>query len=504
MKIVTRFAPSPTGFLHIGGVRTAIFNWLIVKASILKEINGNKEISNSFEINNKNRLDLESNNFNEINENTNKSYKSNFLLRIEDTDIQRSDEKYIKAILEGLSWLGLDFDGEIFFQSKQKEIHIKIAHELLEKGLAYKCYLSKSEVEEISKTGDKSLLRKWRDCKEIESSPKESRKYVIRFKMPVSGKAILNDSVRGKVEVNYEELYDFVILREDMTPTYLFACVIDDHKMGITNVVRGDDHLINTFSQNEIYKSMQWDIPKYSHIPLIHDEDGKKLSKRNSAVDINDYKRMGILPEAMFNYLIRLGWSHGNDEIISVEQAIEWFSLNGIGKSPARLNMDKLLHINSHYIKKSDDDKLVDLIKDYLNDKEKSGIVPKNWLMIKNAISELKIRSKTVQELKEMCVNYFGYNLPIYKKETISMSEEVHRFLQNWNAFDEEGLRREIKESGLKLKEVAHAIRYAFTGSQVSPSIFHIMSILGPELSKSRVSNFLTMSDNIEIQRKNI
>ena len=321
-KVATRFAPSPTGPLHIGGIRTALFNWLYSK-----------------------------------------NQKGDFYLRIEDTDKERSKDEYKKQIIQSLKWIGITHDGDEYIQSKKIDDHIKIANELLKNGHAYKCYCSSEEIEEQKKRSRQKKIpyiydRKWRDKKETDA-PKDI-KPVIRFKSKIEGSTILKDLVQGDVEIENNTIEDFIILRNDGTPTYNLSASVDDHQMNMTHIIRGDDHKINTFKQIQIYQAMNWDLPSFAHIPLIHTIEGKKLSKRDKASTLDDYSKIGIMPDALRNYLLRLGWSFKDKEIFTLEESIKHFNLEGIGKSPSKLDMSRILSMNEHYIKSIDEKDLYD------------------------------------------------------------------------------------------------------------------------------------------------
>jgi len=326
-KVATRFAPSPTGPLHIGGIRTALFNWLYSK-----------------------------------------NQNGDFYLRIEDTDKERSKDEYKKQIIQSLKWIGITHDGEEYIQSKKIDDHIKIANELLKNGHAYKCYCSNEEIEEQKKRSRQKKIpyiydRKWRDKKETDA-PKDV-KPVIRFKSKIEGSTILKDLVQGDVEIENNTIEDFIILRNDGTPTYNLSASVDDHQMNMTHIIRGDDHKINTFKQIQIYQAMNWDLPSFAHIPLIHTIEGKKLSKRDKASTLDDYSKIGIMPDALRNYLLRLGWSFKDKEIFTLEESIKHFNLEGIGKSPSKLDMSRILSMNEHYIKSIDEKDLYDQFMDY-------------------------------------------------------------------------------------------------------------------------------------------
>ena len=327
MSFNCRFAPSPTGPLHIGGVRTALFNWLLAKKN-----------------------------------------KGKFFLRIEDTDKERSKEEFKKQILESLKWIGIDFDGKEYIQSKNISNHISIAEELLKKGFAYECYCSEEEINQQKDKCKKQGIpyvydRKWRDAKELEI-PKNI-KPVIRFKSKISGNTLIKDLVQGERTISNSTIEDFVILRRDKTPTYQLSATVDDHEMKITHVIRGDDHMINSFKQKQIYEAMGWEVPNFAHIPLIHSEKGKKLSKRDNASTLNDYIKIGIMPEALRNYLLRLGWSYKDKEIFTLQESIELFNFEGIGRSPSKLDMSRIFSMNETYIKSINEKDLFEKLKDF-------------------------------------------------------------------------------------------------------------------------------------------
>src|SRR5437868_11077141 len=354
--VVTRFAPSPTGFLHIGGARTALFNWLFAR-----------------------------------------HHGGKFLLRIEDTDRARSTPEAIDAILDGMRWLGLDWDGHEYYQSQFWARHAEIAHRMLERGQAYRCYMTQ---EELAAQREKAQAERrpfriespWRDVAEEQSGAP----YVLRLKSPREGETVIDDQVQGRVTVQNAELDDFVLLRSDGSPTYMLAVVVDDHDMGVTHVIRGDDHLNNAFRQLAIIRAMGWPEPTYAHVPLIHGPDGAKLSKRHGALGVDAYRdELGMLPEAVFNYLLRLGWGHGDDEIISREQATEWFGLDHVGKSPSRFDFKKLQNLNGHYIREADDERLAELVAPRL------GVSGGEKTLLVRAMPELKARAHTLNELAD-------------------------------------------------------------------------------------------------------
>src|SRR3954451_10725589 len=356
--VVTRFAPSPTGYLHIGGARTALFNWLFAR-----------------------------------------HHGGKFLLRIEDTDKARSTKDAIDAILDGMHWLGLDWDGHEYYQSQFWARHADIARRLLDRGAAYRCYMTQ---EELAAQREKAAAERrpfritspWRDC--APDTPVPDGPFVIRMKAPREGETVIEDQVQGRVTVQNAEIDDFILLRSDGTPTYMLAVVVDDHDMGVTHVIRGDDHLNNAFRQLEIIRAMEWPEPVYAHVPLIHGPDGAKLSKRHGALGVDAYRdELGMLPEAVFNYLLRLGWGHGDDEIISRDQATEWFGLDHVGKSPSRFDFKKLENLNGHYIREADDERLAGLVAPRL------GLTDEQKNVLVRAMPELKARAHDLNQLAE-------------------------------------------------------------------------------------------------------
>ena len=359
-KVATRFAPSPTGALHIGGIRTALFNWLFSK-----------------------------------------NQNGTFYLRIEDTDKERSKEEHKIQIIKSLNWLGIKHDGEEYIQSEKIDDHIKIANELLKNGHAYKCYCTPEEIEEQKKRARQKKIpyiynRKCRDVNE-KNAPKEI-KPVIRFKSKIEGSSVLTDLVQGKVEIENSTIEDFVILRNNKTPTYNLSATVDDHQMGMSHIIRGDDHKINTFKQVQIYKAMNWDLPFFAHIPLIHTIEGKKLSKRDNASTLDDYSKIGIMPDALRNYLLRLGWSYQDKEIFTLEESIKYFNLEGIGKSPSKLDMSRILSMNEHYIKNIDENDLYENLLKYC-EKYKNKIDIEKAIKIKSSLIFLKNKAKTLEEI---------------------------------------------------------------------------------------------------------
>lgn len=463
MTIVTRFPPSPTGFMHIGTARTGLFNWLYAK-----------------------------------------HHKGKMRFRIEDTDRARHSDVAVEAIINGLKWLGIDWDGDIISQYACGARHVEIAHELVKRGEAYYCYCTPEELDkmrESAKTEGRITFydRRWRDSM---ATPPAGIKPVIRIKAPLSGEQVVHDKVQGEVKVNAEQLDDFIILRSDGVPTYMLAVVVDDHDMGVTHVIRGDDHLNNTFRQNIIYHAMGWPLPVYAHMPMILGPDGSKLSKRHGATGVEEYRDLGYLPEAMRNYLLRLCWSHGDDEIISTEQAIEWFDLDGVGKSPARFDFDKLNFINAHYLKIADNARLVDLTMDILK-RGGQPLSPNTEKYLMAAMDELKTRAKTLVGLAEDARIYWmvGDITPDEKasaqlddagKAILAKIADGLRGLNDFTAAGIENLCKSIAETeGVKLGKVMMPLRAALTGSTSSPSLFHAIEILGRDEVLMRLKSLI-------------
>lgn len=468
MTVVTRFAPSPTGFLHIGGARTALFNWLYAKAN-----NGQ------------------------------------FLLRIEDTDKKRSTKEAIDAINHGMNWLGLTPDQNTTYQTANEARHAEVARQLLAEGKAYYCYCSKEELAEIRESAAKEgkrigYDRRWRD-RDASEAP-DNIEPVIRIKAPLDGTTVISDNVQGDVSVENSELDDFIILRADGSPTYMLAVVVDDHDMGVTHVIRGDDHLNNAFRQKVIYDAMDWEMPSQTHIPLIHGNDGAKLSKRHGALGVEAYQEMGFLPEAIRNYLLRLGWSHGDDEIISTTQAIEWFNLENLGKSPSRFDIKKLENINAHYMKEASNDDLFELVLPLLQKAINIEIDDNKKRRILSSMDELKIRSKTLIELVESAkylvtdhdtiatiLNMTDKATKIINNEGAIIPELVEQLNQT-NAWQRDNLEQAVRSFSetktLKMGKVAGVIRACLTYSHASPSVFDIMEVLGKNESIERIKKF--------------
>ncbi len=463
-EIVTRFAPSPTGFLHIGGARTALFNWLYAR-----------------------------------------HHGGAFRLRIEDTDRARSTDEAIAAILEGLEWLGIDWDGPVVYQSERADRHAEVARGLLERGLAYRCYCSPEELAEMrararAEGRPARYDGRWRDRDPSEAP--EGVPPVIRFKAPREGETVIADRVQGEVRIANEQLDDMVLLRADGTPTYMLAVVVDDHDMGVTHVIRGVDHLTNAARQTQLYRALGWAEPVFAHVPLIHGPDGAKLSKRHGALSVGAYRDMGYLPEAMRNYLLRLGWAHGDDEIISTEQAIEWFDLDAVGRSPARFDFDKLASLNAHYLREAEDARLADLVCEALAGREDLVLDETGRGRILAGMAGLKTRARTVAELAENAAFYAAKRpLDPTPKAAKLLSEEALARLarlaerlpekdEDWTPEALESLVRAFAEAEeVKLGAVAQPLRAALSGSTVSPPIFEVMAVLGRAETLARIED---------------
>ena len=462
MSVVVRFAPSPTGFLHIGGARTALFNWLFAR-----------------------------------------HHGGTFRLRIEDTDRIRSTPEAVAAIIDGLDWLGLSWDDEIVYQSSRATRHAEVARQLLAAGRAYYCYCTPTELEAMREKArsEKRSVRydgTWRDRDASEAPPGVPP--AIRLKAPQQGATTIRDQVQGEVTVANSELDDLIILRGDGTPTYNFSVVVDDHDMEITHVIRGDDHLNNAFRQKQIYDALDWAIPEFAHVPLIHGPDGAKLSKRHGALGVDAYRELGYLPEALRNYLLRLGWSHGDDEIISTEQAIEWFDIDAVGRAPARFDFAKLDNLNGHYIRAAADDRLVGLIAVDLERVLGRPLSKAERERLLRAMPELKLRPKTLVELA-VNARFLVVPRPIQPDEKAAklLTPEARRLLSEllqrlkgaeWQPERlEEEIRSFADERGIKLGSVAQPLRAGLTGSVASPGIFIIMEILGRDETLGRIAD---------------
>lgn len=462
-QIVTRFAPSPTGFLHIGGARTAMFNWLFAR-----------------------------------------HHDGKALLRIEDTDKARSTQEAIDAISEGLDWLGLDWDDEPVFQSQRAARHAEVAHDLLAAGRAYKCFATPEELTAMreQQRAEKKPMRydgRWRDRDPAEA-PADAP-FAIRLKTEHNGKVTIADAVQGDVSVQNSEIDDFILLRSDGSPTYMLAVVVDDHDMGVTHLIRGDDHLNNAFRQLALIRAMGWDEPVYAHIPLIHGNDGAKLSKRHGALGVEAYRDMGIMSDAIFNYLLRLGWGHGDDEIISRAQAIQWFDIDGVGKSPSRFDAKKLQNLNGQYIREAADAKLVALTTPWIAEKLGRDVTAADTKLLEQAMPVLKSRAKNLIELADN-------SLFLYKNRPLGLDEKAQTLLDDdarlllasihdaladlddWKIEATEDCVKAIADAAeLGLGKLAQPMRAALTGSTSSPGIFDVLILLGKQESLGRLTD---------------
>ena len=462
-KVITRFAPSPTGNLHIGGARTALFNWLFSK-----------------------------------------NQKGKFLLRIEDTDVQRSKDEYYEQIISTLKWLEINWDEEPYIQSKNIESHINIANTLLKNGYAYKCYCTEKELEEEKKTYlEKKIPYTYsKKCRDI-LEENNNKSFVVRFKSKVEGKTILKDLVQGNIEINNSTIEDFVILRKDNKPTYNLSAAVDDYQMQISHVIRGDDHKINAFKQIQIFESMNWKIPEYAHIPLIHSKEGKKLSKRDDASTVEDYKKIGILPEALRNYLLRLGWSYKDKEIFSAQESIELFSLKNIGKSPSKLDFERIKSINEYYIKSTKDEILLEKLIHYSElYKEK---IPKQFHeTIKINLSFLKNKSKSLEDIYNNSKYIFSYELnesEIQKidKSKLTIIKNIHSLIKKNKDISKDYLKsifdKIIETEKINFKDLGQPLRIILTGSEYGPAIYDIANSLGLDEFLKRLELFFSKMD---------
>ena len=459
-KVATRFAPSPTGPLHIGGVRTALFNWLFSK-----------------------------------------NQEGKFYLRIEDTDKERSKEEYKNQIIKSLNWIGVKKDGEEYIQSEKINDHIKVAEELLKNGNAYKCYCSSKEIEEQKKRAKQKKIPYTynRKCRNLdEKYAPNNIKPVIRFKSKIEGNSTLNDLVQGNVEIENITIEDFVILRNDGTPTYNLSASVDDHQMNITHIIRGDDHKINTFKQIQIYLSMKWNLPSFAHIPLIHTIEGKKLSKRDNASTLDDYSKIGIMPDALRNYLLRLGWSFKDKEIFTLDESIQYFNLKGIGKSPSKLDMSRILSMNEHYIKNIDEKELYKHLKEYC-ESYKEKINSNNEEKIKLSLTFLKNKAKTLEDIYNNS-KYIIFDEVDFNKDDLKLIDEKAKkiildFIDKISKIEkltkdvlELIINELIKSHETNFKGIGQPLRIALTGSKFGPGIYDIIISLGKEEVAKRLS----------------
>lgn len=455
--VVTRFAPSPTGYLHIGGARTALFNWLYARGR------GGK-----------------------------------FLLRIEDTDRARSAPEATEAILEGLAWLGLDWDGEPVSQFARAERHAEVARQMMEAGTAYPCYTTPGEIEAWrAENPNQPFVSPWRDA---DPATRPDAPYAIRLRAPRKGETVIRDAVQGDVTFRNDQLDDMVLLRSDGTPTYMHAVVVDDHDMGVTHIIRGDDHLTNTARQAQVYAANGWDLPVFAHIPLIHGTDGKKLSKRHGAVGLHEYAAMGYPAAAMRNYLARLGWSHGDDELFDDAQAMEWFDLDGIGKAPARLDFKKLEHVSGHHIAAMSDGSLLKELAGFLAASGQPALTPLQLQRITPVLGALKQKARTMPQLLDQA-RFALIDRPVEGDDkakaaldTVSKGilKDLTAALQNanWARDDLEAAAHRIAEAqGLGLGKVAAPVRAALAGRTTTPSVFDMMVALGRDETISRLAD---------------
>ena len=463
MNVVTRFAPSPTGFLHIGGARTALFNWLYARHT------GGK-----------------------------------YLLRIEDTDRKRSTPEAIEAILDGLSWLGLESDEAPVYQFARRERHAEIVQQLIDSGAAYRCYCSPDELAEMREKAkaEKRSMRydgTWRDRDPADAPAGIDP--VIRFKAPQTGETVIEDAVQGTVTVGNTELDDLIMLRADGTPTYMLSVVVDDHDMGVTHAIRGDDHLTNAFRQTQIFNALGWDAPVYAHIPLIHGPDGAKLSKRHGALGVDAYRDMGYLPEAVLNYLCRLGWSHGDDEIFSMEQATAWFDIIDVNKGATRFDYDKLSSLNAKYIDESSNDRLIALALPGIEAALGKPVSDTVRQRLVNGMDSLKSRADTIPQLVDLSMFYCLDRPLAYTDKAAKMLDDdakarladIRAPLAKLDTWDQESVESTVKAHAeaynLKLGMIAQPLRAALTGSNVSPGIFEVAAVLGKNEALGRIED---------------
>ncbi len=444
-KVATRFAPSPTGLLHIGGVRTALFNWLFSK-----------------------------------------NQKGNFYLRIEDTDKERSKNEYKEQIIQSLKWIGIQPNKDEYIQSKKIKKHVEISNKLLEKGFAYKCYCSEKEIEEEKNRAKQKKLPYIynRKCRDLKDSPKDVDP-VLRFKSKIEGTSTLNDLVQGEVKIENTTIEDFVILRKDGTPTYNLSAAVDDYEMTITHIIRGDDHKMNTFKQMQIFQSMNWNLPIYAHIPLIHTSEGKKLSKRDKASTLEDYKKIGIMPEALRNYLLRLGWSFKDKEIFTLDESIKYFSLSGVGKSPSKLDMSRILSMNETYIKNMSEDKLYSNLTGYCEiylkkiDNKFDDTLKKSLHFLKNKAKTLGDIYNNAQYIINDQINILPEEIKLLDNLSKKILNDFLKEFKNLSNLSKENLEKIIKglidKHKTNFKGVGQPLRIALTGSKFGPGIYDII-----------------------------
>lgn len=465
MTVVTRFAPSPTGFLHIGGARTALFNWLFAK-----------------------------------------HHGGQFQLRIEDTDRARSTDEAVDAIFDGMRWLGLDWDGDALSQFSRVERHREVVEQMLAEGKAYRCYCTPEELQEMRGKARAEGRRvgydgRWRDRDPAEAP--EGVAPAIRLRAEKEGETVHDDLVQGRVTVPNADIDDLILMRSDGTPTYLLAVVVDDHDMGVTHVIRGDDHLTNTSRQIQIFKAMGWELPHFAHIPLIHGPDGAKLSKRHGALGVDAYRDMGLLPEAVRNYLLRLGWGHGDEEIIPTDRAIELFDVGGIGKSPARFDLAKLTNLNGHYIREADDGDLTAAIQPLMEKSLSRPLTDDELSDVDKVMPLVKQRAKTLLEIIDLSSFLFSARPLSYDEKAQTQLDDDGRTaigavrakldgLSDWSGEAIEALVRAVaEEHDIKLGKVAQPLRAAMTGTTVSPPIFDVMAIMGRDETLARLDDVL-------------
>jgi glutamyl-tRNA synthetase len=470
MTVVTRFPPSPTGLMHIGNARTALFNWLYAR-----------------------------------------KHGGKFLFRIEDTDRKRHSEEAVQAIINGLNWLELGWDGEIVSQFARMDRHAEIAKQMVAKGEAYYCYCSPEELEAmrekaLAEKSNQFYDRRWRDPQKL--APPEGVKPTIRIKSPIEGETTIHDEVQGTVTMKNDQLDDFIILRSDGTPTYMLSVVVDDHDMGVTHIIRGDDHLNNAFRQKVIFDAMGWAVPVFAHVPLIHGPDGGKFSKRHGAQSVEEYREMGYLPEAMRNYLLRLGWSHGDEDILSTARAMELFDLSGIGRSASRFDFAKLENVNAHYLKEIDNQRLLTIAAPLYQQRHGIALNDKAKAYILAGVEELKSRAKTVVQFVDESV-FYAKTAPLdYDDSAAAALQEagpaiLKSLYETLNAlpdFTAASIQNACKTIAASLAEgkmgkIAMPLRAALTGRTISPTVFNVAEILGQEESLNRLKHAINAAD---------